>query len=473
MLDSYMVKNPHNPALPQFQDAYRWTHRHGPNTYPGTTYQATNVRRQSNGITYRQAGATGPETGKITGQAVTDTIALGSPVESWRTSMAYWLRNDAATRWAQVNMWERSGTLWANDPRSQEYSHQEHIWRQWMTQHGLPHSVPKPFPEPRELRHPGLHNLAPPFSPEPWPRNVPKPRTSDKVGRLMPPLIRPREDEPKTPLPPLAPKPRASERPAIVTAPSPDGLPKPGPQPLPRHRLDKPKAREKESKKGKAERLAWFLGNVVGGFSEWQDMLDAAWTALPKGCKSKSFHGGAYVRPNKLKRQADVYRCWQHADIVKFVDAFAKNHIEDFLIGKTDPNARLNKAIGQKSPGIARFNSQWHGVGNPERDFLHEQDIKEARAKNWRYGDREAERFMEDQAVRFGGEWIDWGRYYRDANYARRILGLYGMNHAPTGRKARMDRKPGETYEQWVLRKLRDKRKRAARSDWGRKEKGK
>lgn len=99
-----------------------------------------------------------------------------------------------------------------------------------------------------------------------------------------------------------------------------------------RHRQKNPPPRQKEQK-ARLTKIGYALLNAFGEFTEGLDLMDAAWEALPKDLRSKSFHDGKYVRPNWRTRAADVYNNAAYIDPNQFVRNFVANQIEDTYVG--------------------------------------------------------------------------------------------------------------------------------------------
>lgn len=200
--------------------------------------------------------------------------------------------------------------------------------------------------------------------------------------------------------------------------PDPAGMPTPrNPVPVVPHVSAPPGPRVKE-RKMKADRLAWWLLNVYGQLTEVFDALDALYKSLPKDKKTPSYYKGVRIRASRTTRQADCYRLVGEANAQTFITEFAKMQLEDFLIGKSDPNRALNKGSGAAN-GISRFESTLV----PKTD---QYDIKFDQALAKAAAESAYKRSVNGLAIKNQQPWVDWKRFRVDPAYRVRIEALYG-----------------------------------------------
>lgn len=286
MLDGYFRRPLGDIPLPTFPND-QWILRHGPNTYLQPNYVAQNHQpvvqwKQAN----LEAGPTGPETGHITGQAISSSARrpLGTTPLSSDSRQSYWIQHDTITRYAQYLAWQK-----LNYPRD-SYSE---TFTDWDALHPKPAVVmPDPF------------------------------------------ILPPKFDLPPNPLPDVVvPLPREH--------PSPRPRPKPAPAPPPPadppiwnrdfHDRNPPRQNEKE-RKGKIRKTFDKVMDIFGAVTEIGDIVDAAWKSLPSDCRTKTYYKGRIVT-SAQDRWADVYRCAPHMDIDQFLRNLINNHFQDLMIG--------------------------------------------------------------------------------------------------------------------------------------------
>lgn len=222
-------------------------------------------------------------------------------------------------------------------------------WRQLPLFNPMPWAVPSPRT---------------PSYPEPYPVPRQRPGTRPQRSPDPDPLLPPPDSAPENPplpdqdFPPVeVPNVQSWETVVPIRGRAPRPLNRRGP---PAHRREPPRQRDRENK-GKIGRGLWNLLNAFGVASEGMDLVDAAWNALPKGRRSRSFHKGQYVRPNWRTRIGDVYRNWQHIDMDRFVRNVVANQLEDAYYGMSSgfwnptrrrpmPNNDTRREIEDASP---------------------------------------------------------------------------------------------------------------------------
>lgn len=101
---------------------------------------------------------------------------------------------------------------------------------------------------------------------------------------------------------------------------------------------------------GTLSKLHKSIGDIVGGFSEFGDVIDAAHDALPKEYKAKSWYKGERIPPGWQKKWNAVYQHWDKVNVVDFIANLAKNNLQDLVIGKINQGA--NKGLLPKPPGV-------------------------------------------------------------------------------------------------------------------------
>lgn len=133
--------------------------------------------------------------------------------------------------------------------------------------------------------------------------------------------------------------------PEVVPAPSvdprPGRQPSPGQAPGPRrdgHKRAPPPKGTKE-RKGRARAIQGFVGNVLGGLSEFGDLMDAAYDALPKDAKAHSYYKGKAIKPSWKKRWDAVYQNWDKVDLNQFFKNALLNDAQDEVIGRAHQGA--------------------------------------------------------------------------------------------------------------------------------------
>lgn len=331
-----------------------WVLVHGTNFYDPLTHNPANRRVFDIGYLPR-TGPFGSQTALIAGQAIPapgaadDYASFGARLAAFPgvTHMGEWLEsNGIATRGASLHTWMRPVTPADLVIARQGYA-APNYW-------GRPYPLPDPF---------APHSPQPAGSPLPNPR--PLPNTSPRPGHNPTPDPYPSPFE----LPSIAPvAPLIALVGDVMTITVPDVVSVPGARPsfptrdfvtLPngrsyarngRHHLRRPRKREHERKPTVARVLYGFL-NAFGAATEAQDLVDAAWQALPKHLRTKSFHGGNYVRPSFDKRQRDVYNHYREIDLEQFLKNVLANQLEDAFIGRQD----FTSIGGRPNPGITQF----------------------------------------------------------------------------------------------------------------------
>lgn len=118
----------------------------------------------------------------------------------------------------------------------------------------------------------------------------------------------------------------------------------------------KPPPWKTKEKKGRLRNLADLLGNVLGGWSEFGDLMDAAWQALPSKYRTPSYYRGHRIKPSWNKRWDDVYQHWDHVDLHKFFYNVLKGQLQDEIIGRTVGGAdkALRKHLGGDPAPVSR-----------------------------------------------------------------------------------------------------------------------
>jgi hypothetical protein len=339
LLDGYFHKPLGYPA-PRFPDPSRWIFRHGPNTYnvPGyTVYHGPHVQDSING--YIQLGYSGPETGKIAGQAIGIDFRkpLGDVVPAGSSRVSYWEPSDSYARFAQTHMWQKDHP----DPQA------------LLEQGGLPawNTIPRPAPLPDPFE------LPPRYRQYPYP-----PPLAFAPPPLQPPLVSPVPmpppdvlgdedyfDEPLVDQPVVRPPDYYS--PPAVEQDFPDTGP-PTPPTLTRHWHQPPPKGEKE-RKGKLRRGFERAMDIFGEITEYADIVDAAWKALPDNLKTKTYYRGRVVT-SIADKFGDVYRHAGQMDVGDFVINLIENHYQDLAIGLQ--SQLRNKLLPDGIAGIDVFN---------------------------------------------------------------------------------------------------------------------
>jgi len=111
----------------------------------------------------------------------------------------------------------------------------------------------------------------------------------------------------------------------------------------PPYRPSRPGRGTKE-RKPKMDRALKAGLDVLGGWSEFNDLVSSLYYALPKEYQTPSFHNGKPVTPSWRKQWRAVYKNFAHVDIAKAFANYAKSQTADMVIG------RFNKAIDKRMP---------------------------------------------------------------------------------------------------------------------------
>lgn len=89
---------------------------------------------------------------------------------------------------------------------------------------------------------------------------------------------------------------------------------------------------------------------LMDASSETEDVVDALWRALPKGCQTRV----KGVKTSFGQKSADVYACWDHMDATRMLKELLRNEIIDFIYGNEDGYVKwFNQRFGLLSSGQA------------------------------------------------------------------------------------------------------------------------
>lgn len=338
----FYIKHPDFTKIPN--GAKRWKLWHGPNAPRSKYYGGAYV----DGIAWSPnayiVGTTpgGPGTGVIAGQSVPKNFNMQSPpviasVNPFQTHrMGIWYWANSVNRGAQlIGFYAPTGELPA-------YQHPSELldafgFRQapmnWSP------SIARP-----DLDTTGLvSRLGDLLAPGQIP--VPSYPLSPAINGLTDPFVYPGHVDEGQP----APKPQAEPvgdtywPPAVPTDPG-------------GHTSSPPPKKTKERKvkaKGLAGQLARLhksIGDIVGGFSEFGDVMDAAHDALPDKYKAKSYYKGKAIPPGWKKKWDAVYQHWDKVNVVSFLANLLKNNLQDRVIGTI--NSAANKGLMDKPAGV-------------------------------------------------------------------------------------------------------------------------
>lgn len=301
--------------LPGFANPAEWLHKHGRNTYSPVDYEPSPSRQGH--TAYIVPSQSGPETGKITNQALPERYFLGEPVPEDENRVSYWYRRitGTAARFAQADAWMKVET---------EVPYENQPEPSWLNQHG-PSTFVIPVRDPnaqRWSRTPGVVNDPAGFQPAPG--AVPLEQPSPQKW--------PHEFAPKNSRIPWA----AREF----------GLGKPG-QPVRPFVRQPPSKGDNEGKtftRSKAFAVALFV--ALDNVSEASEIVDALFEALPadiqkrykekrKGAISRQFldNAGQYGIDGADWKLAAIYDNFDKVDLDKAFRNIIKNQIEDQIIG--------------------------------------------------------------------------------------------------------------------------------------------
>lgn len=305
--------------------------------------------------------------GRITQQSVPSPLPIGTAVPSNVHQLSYWwpslapVGNIAYNRFAQQSAWRRIGSSLDTLPAADPWP----VWarpapQQWP---GLEPWAPSAFPE---AFPPGL---AAPLAPTPpaIAREIAKanPESPTAPVRYSPPNVGWPVIAPTTPtIPNVTPEPEAPSvvDPVVLTPPRPGGgTNRPGPRPEGHKRRPPRKRKEKVRKlKDKWGRLVDAAGNIKGGFSEFMDLMDALYKAIPPRLRTQSFHDGQRVRPSWKKRWNDIHQNWDSIDWNKAAKNWIANEIDDQIVGRLGKGVgNLSNQTGTYIPGVSRADSGW------------------------------------------------------------------------------------------------------------------
>lgn len=339
-----------------------WRRVKGPHAYPGTVFVG--------GLRLSPSIYTGGD-GRIDMQSLSQhydpsLTVPGPPTPGYWTSYGLWWSSIAPVgtvgndRFAQHTAWQRVGfttlpaapawPVWASPAPMPD------VWP------GLEPWAPAAFPD---AFPPGLANPVHPMPPA-IAREVAKARPGDPTApvRHSPPSSFPRPTI--TPAFPPAVQPEVEApsvvEPIVFTPPRSGGGKRPGPAPEGhKRRPRRSRRREREAKlKGKLAVVVGIAGNVRGGFSEFNDLMDSLYKAIPARLRTQSFHDGQRVRPSWKKRWNDVYQNWESIDWNQAAKNWLANEIDDQIIGRSDAGVpRLAKVTGTSTDGPSRLDSGW------------------------------------------------------------------------------------------------------------------
>lgn len=317
VLDFYVDAPEFGGPLPNFQNPANWVLRHGPNTYLADSYVSQNHEptvQRNNSFFYVSQPPYGPETGKITGQAISPSyrLAIGSYVPNSVDKVSYWIANDDYTRFAQYMAFQQAtGQTYDNlingggtPVRDIDLSPK-------------PRVAPDPFAGPDRFPMPAFP-LPQVVYPMPRKPSVDEPHPFDKTG-----------PQPKVGSPPAAP-----------------------PGWKPDFHTPRPPRRDEKERKSKLRRGFDKVMNIFGEVTEIADIVDSAWEALLERCRTKTYYRGQVVT-SAADRWADVYRCAPHMNIDQFIVNLINNHVQDWIIGTQ--NRLRNKVLPDGVNGIDIF----------------------------------------------------------------------------------------------------------------------
>lgn len=345
MVPPAVQKNPGWLPAPNFDDFPRygqwWELRHGPNDLVYYLPYYTPELRQTGSCWV--VGETGPNTGFMSGQAH-DNMPVGSPVSVYSNRVRYGYLSIDGARDAQYIAWTRNEDYhpeFSPDPTKKAQADLDRALGG--NPKFLPTGAPDPFAVPERNPWEGLP--ADPLAPTDLPLRHNSPRVSEVVRLVTPDVLGEVSVQPgrnATPLPGSAPR-----------TPQPPRLAPGNPIRVRPHRRDKPGPRRKEVK-GKAAIVLETLQKAIGSASEIDDIMEAAWDALPKHRKHWSFYKGKPIKPNWKKMWADVYLGAPEMDVDAFVKNLVEANLQDEVIGRASGGA--SKAFKKAT------NAPWIGM---------------------------------------------------------------------------------------------------------------
>lgn len=293
----HYFRNPVHPGVPNLPDPGRWALKHGlnsPEAFYAVGYWNANNRGLYGSTSAYGSSGSGPGTGLIAGQAITPNSPAPGFLVGTGTNYGWWILHRAPlNRYAQYAAFIKRSTVQNPDYRTQ-----------LMQQLGpvnllIPPQVPMPA-APYETGQPGVKPSTKPyenpFGAQPFDRL--KPGIAYEIGKGW------------------------------------DRAPR-------AHHRRRPPRRTKEVKT-KLAKFAELIGNVLGGWTEANDFMNALHKALPDELQVKTYYRGQRVKPGWKDVWNAVYQHFDKIDWKKAAYEVGMNQLEDMLIGKLSQGADKN-----------------------------------------------------------------------------------------------------------------------------------
>ena len=349
-----------------------WRLIHGPNQY-GPPYANPPTIWGSGFIS---APPTGPNTGNIQGQAAFKSYpSFDAYIAAVPTALTagQWIPNNTIDRYAQYLGYARSAFYQNYGINAQTYQHRAYpvpdIFappQPWWSP-VEPSPLPNYRPLPNTVPKPGTQ-------PEPHPDMIPEPFREPDVA-LPPYRVGPFRLPNVDPVPNIGPRFPVDEWFQTGPLPRPGQRPNPGRAPnrnagrAPRMHEKAPPPQRENHKKYDVAHTLWRALNYFGMLTEGMDIVDAAWKALPKEARTKSFYNGKPIRPAWWKRALDVYNNYDKIDGEDFIKNLIANQLEDWFIAKqSGAQAAAQRFSGASRPTPQRAMEGDRAESDPTRE---------------------------------------------------------------------------------------------------------
>lgn len=336
------IKHPNWNLIPN--GAKRWKLWHGPNVpraaYYGAAYDSGICWSTNAYIVGSVPGGVG--TGVIAGQSIATqfnmqsppVIASANPFQTHRMGIWYWANS--------INRGAQQIGFYAPTTQLDAYQHPSEMLNSFGFREA-PVILAQPIVDPSSPYAGILSALGDVLAPG----NIPVPSypVAPSVKPLTDPFVFPGHVDQGQPATDPATEPVGDTYwpPAVPTDPG-------GHTSAPPGKNTKEKKLKARGLAGQLAKLHKSIGDIVGGFSEFGDVMDAAHDALPEKYQAKSWYKGKRIPPGWKKKWDAVYQHWDKVNVVTFIANLLKNNLQDRVIGEI--NSRANKGLMDKPPGV-------------------------------------------------------------------------------------------------------------------------
>lgn len=311
------VRNPRHPGVPILPTPARWRFVNGLNRpeiwYSPSYWDDRNRGYFASTQAYRGAGV-GEGTGTIAGQAITPNIgAFPGNMKFTGPDVGWWIKNETLNRYAQFGNFRKYAVDQFPDYR-----------QQLVSAYGAPviWIPPIEFPPLPNIEEGGEPSSPPPFD--------------VGVGGVA--------DGSTAPF----------VAPALEIAPGVTNT-------VDRPHIRRPPGKGTKERKGVLGGSLDSLRRVLGGWSEFNDVVSALHDALPDQYKAKSFFRGKQIEPSWKKQWNAVYQHFDKIDLNKALANLAKDHLQDEVIGRLSKFKTPFKSGSQPPIGRTNFASLTRG----------------------------------------------------------------------------------------------------------------